>query len=67
MVLQTPPATLETGFAETVPTTLPGVLAMIVYANELADEDADVFSSDEDCTLLQTLATAAKALMVGIV
>ena len=30
-------------FAETVPTTLPGLLAMIVYANELAEEDSDAF------------------------
>jgi hypothetical protein len=42
-------------FSETVPTTLPGLLAMIIYANELAEEDSD--------TLLQTLATAAKALI----
>jgi hypothetical protein len=25
--------------SETVPTTLPGLLAMIIYANELAEED----------------------------
>jgi hypothetical protein len=50
-------------FAETVPTTLPGLLAMIVYANELAEEDPKAFSGDADCTLLQTLATAAKALI----
>jgi hypothetical protein len=30
-------------FAETVPTTLPGLLAMIVYANELAGDDPDAF------------------------
>jgi hypothetical protein len=50
-------------FAETVPTSLPGLLAMIVYANELAEEDPDAFSGDADCTLLQTLAMAAKALI----
>jgi hypothetical protein len=50
-------------FSETVPTTLPGLLAMIIYANELAEEDSDAFSGDGDCTLLQTLATAAKALI----
>jgi hypothetical protein len=49
-------------FAETVPTTLPGLLAMIVYANELAEEDPDAFG-DGDCTLLQTLAAAAEALI----
>jgi hypothetical protein len=45
-------------FAETVPTTLPGLLAMIVYANELDDQDPEVFN---DCQ--QSLATAAQALM----
>jgi hypothetical protein len=49
-------------FAETVPTTLSGLLAMIVYANELAEADPDAFTGDGDCTLLQTLATAAKAV-----
>jgi hypothetical protein len=49
-------------FAETVPTTLPGLLAMILYANELAEEDPDAFG-DGDCTLLQTLAAAAEALI----
>jgi hypothetical protein len=42
-------------FAETVPTTLPGLLAMIIYANEHP-------AGESDRTLLQTLATAAKAL-----
>jgi hypothetical protein len=46
-------------FAETVPTTLHGLLAMIVYANE----DPDAFTGRGDCTLLQTLATAAEALI----
>jgi len=49
-------------FAETVPTTLPGLLAMIVYANELAGDDPDAFG-DGDCTLLQSLAAAAEALI----
>jgi hypothetical protein len=49
-------------FAETVPTTLPGLLAMILYANELAEDDPDAFG-DGDCTLLQTLAAAAEALI----
>jgi hypothetical protein len=49
-------------FSETVPTTLPGLLAMILYANELAEDDPDAFC-DGDCTLLQTLATAAEALI----
>jgi hypothetical protein len=51
-------------FAETVPTTLPGLLAMIVYANELAEQDPDGLTDGESHrTLLQTLATAAKALI----
>jgi hypothetical protein len=49
-------------FAETVPTTLPGLLAMILYANELAEDDPDAFG-DGDCTLLQSLAAAAEALI----
>ncbi len=49
-------------FAETVPTTLPGLLAMIVYANEVAEEDPDAFTGDGDRSLLQTLATAARAV-----
>jgi hypothetical protein len=51
-------------FAETVPTTLPGLLAMIVYANELAEQDPDALTDGEsNRTLLQTLATAAEALI----
>jgi len=51
-------------FAETVPTTLPGLLAMIVYAGERSAHDAEVFA-DSDCPLIETLATAAKALIGG--
>jgi hypothetical protein len=51
-------------FAETVPTTLPGLLAMIVYASELAEQNQDALTDGERaCTLLQTLATAAEALI----
>jgi hypothetical protein len=51
-------------FAETVPTTLPGLLAMIVYANELAEQDSDGLTDDESHrALLQTLATAAETLI----
>jgi hypothetical protein len=49
-------------FAETVPTTLPGLLAMIVYAGECSENDAEAFA-DPDCSLIETLATAAKALI----
>jgi hypothetical protein len=51
-------------FAETVPTTLPGLLAMIVYANELAEQDQGALTDGERArSLLQTLATAAEALI----
>jgi len=48
-------------FAEAIPTTLPGLLAMIVYAGECSENDAEAFA-DPDCSLIETLATAAKAL-----
>jgi hypothetical protein len=48
-------------FSETVPTTLPGLLAMIVYAGECSAHDADAFA-DSDCPLIETLAAAAKAI-----
>ena len=50
-------------FAETVPTTLPGLLAMIIYANELAVDYPDAFTGGGDRPLLQTLATAVEALL----
>ena len=48
-------------FAETVPTTLPGLLAMIVYAGECSANNAEAFA-DSDCPLIETLAAAAKAI-----
>ena len=51
-------------FSETVPTTLPGLLAMIVYAGECSENNAEAFA-DRDCSLIETLATAAKALIGG--
>jgi hypothetical protein len=48
-------------FSETVPTTIPGLLAMIVYAGECSAHNADAFA-DSDCPLIETLATAAKAI-----
>jgi hypothetical protein len=47
-------------FSETVPTTLPGLLAMIVYAGECSENDADALA-DSDCPLIENLAIAAKA------
>jgi hypothetical protein len=51
-------------FVETVPTTLPGLLAMLAYAHEMVTEDDHSFwtESDKAETLVATLATAAKAL-----
>ncbi|HEY5073608.1 MAG TPA: hypothetical protein VII34_02850 [Pyrinomonadaceae bacterium] len=43
-----------------MPTTLPGLLAMIVYAGEYSNPDA---FTDDDCSLIENLATAAKALI----
>jgi hypothetical protein len=51
-------------FSETIPTTLPGLLAMIVYAGECSENDADAFT-DRDCPLIENLAIAAKALIGG--
>jgi hypothetical protein len=48
-------------FAETVPTTLPGLLAMIIYGGNIVEQDAEAFA-DSNCPFIQTLATAAKAL-----
>jgi hypothetical protein len=51
-------------FMETVPTTLPGLLAMIVYAEEGFERDNETYAYS-DCPLIETLATAAKALIGG--
>ena len=48
-------------FAETVPTTLPGLLAMIVYAGECSENDAEAFA-DPDCPLIETLANRRQGL-----
>lgn len=50
-------------FAETVPTTLAGLRAMIIYADELEEEDPEWLWNPGDYRLLETLATAAKALL----
>jgi hypothetical protein len=51
-------------FAETIPTTLPGLLAMIIYGGNIVEQDAEAFA-DSNCPLIETLATAAKALIGG--
>jgi hypothetical protein len=48
-------------FSETVPTTIPGLLAMIVYAGEITNRDPEAFA-DSNCSLIETLAAAAKAI-----
>jgi hypothetical protein len=48
-------------FAETVPTTLNGLLAMIIYAGEITDKNADAF--DQSSPLFENMATAAQALI----
>jgi hypothetical protein len=50
-------------FAQTVPTTVAGLLAMLIYAKEVADRgDCDAF---DDAEIFSTLATAAKACPGG--
>jgi hypothetical protein len=51
-------------FAETVPTTLPGLLAMIIYADNVVEQNAEAFA-DSDCPIIESLATAAKNLIGG--
>jgi hypothetical protein len=46
-------------FAETVPTTLAGLLSMLVYADEITQCEPEVLA---DFGILSTLATAAKSL-----
>ena len=48
-------------FEETVPTTLQGLLAMLIYAGEVSELNPDAFA-DRDCTLIENLATAAEVL-----
>lgn len=48
-------------FSKTVPTTVPGLLAMISYAGEITNRDREAFA-DSNCSLIETLATAAKVI-----
>jgi hypothetical protein len=48
-------------FSETVPTTVPGLLAMIAYACEITKRDPEAFA-DSNCSLIETLGAAAKAI-----
>jgi hypothetical protein len=49
-------------FERTIPTTLPGLLAMIAYAGECCENNSDAFL--EDCSLIESLAMAVKAIQV---
>jgi hypothetical protein len=51
--------------ADTVPTTVVGLLALVLYTQELRDSNEENFLSEFDAgrRLITTLATAAKALM----
>jgi hypothetical protein len=48
-------------FAETTPTTLKGLLAMVAYAGEIIGKNADAF--DRDTPIFENMATAAQALI----
>jgi hypothetical protein len=47
-------------FEETIPTTLAGLLAMVAYAGELYEQNADAF--DRDSPIFENMATASRAL-----
>jgi hypothetical protein len=49
-------------FAETVPTTLAGMFAMVIYAAEMLEKEHDVFDGDHGRDLIESLATAARAI-----
>jgi hypothetical protein len=51
-------------FMKTMPTTLPGLMAMIVYAGECSENNTEAFT-DSDCPLIENLAIAARALVGG--
>ena len=55
-------------FSRTVPTTQPGLAAMLIYAAEIVSDNRPVEKSmpypfADDAPLLETLATAARALL----
>ena len=51
-------------FVETVPTTLAGLLAMLIYADKMLEKENDVFG-EYHTTLIGNLAIAANALLGG--
>jgi hypothetical protein len=50
-------------FAETTPTTLKGLLAMVAYAGEISAKNADAF--DQGTPIFENIATAARAIVGG--
>jgi hypothetical protein len=51
-------------FVETVPTTLAGLLAMLIYAGKMLERGNDAFG-DHHPELIESLATAARAIGGG--
>jgi len=54
-------ADAQEAFAETVPTTMAGLLTMVIYAHEIKKRDPEAFCLYDE-PLLSTLATAARLL-----
>jgi hypothetical protein len=52
-------------FAQTVPTTLAGLVAMLTVAEEICEEESEAFR-EEPAVMISTLATAAKSLLKGV-
>jgi hypothetical protein len=50
-------------FEGTTPTTLAGLLAMVIYAGEINDQNADAF--DRSTPIFENMAAAARALVGG--
>jgi hypothetical protein len=63
---KTRPEWLETlrQFDATVPAALAGLLAMVIYAGEIKDQNADAFD-DRDSPIFESRATAARTLVGG--
>ena len=57
------PSCSPSRFAETTPTTLKGLLAMVAYAGEIIAEQPDAL--DLDTPILENMATAARAILGG--
>jgi hypothetical protein len=49
-------------FAETAPTSLAGLFAKLIYAAKMLEKENDVFDGDHGRDLMESLATAARAI-----